>query len=178
MEFFIIGLHVTLCFFLILVVLLQPGKGADFGAAMGGASQDVFGAGGSVTLLTKLTAIVAMMFMATSLALAWFANADDRRGSGLGADDLLDELGSEPTPGAEATPAVPPEPSPVLGDDDSADGDDDSAHAGAALPPPAAGDQVAAETGAPPAVATPSAVQAPAAAPPAVPAATPSPVTP
>ena len=55
MEIFITGLHVTLCFFLILVVLLQPGKGADFGAAMGGASQEVFGASGGVSLLSKIT---------------------------------------------------------------------------------------------------------------------------
>ena len=55
MEVFITGLHIGLCFFLILVVLLQPGKGADFGAAMGGASQEVFGASGGVSLLSKIT---------------------------------------------------------------------------------------------------------------------------
>jgi len=75
MEVFITGLHIGLCFFLLLVVLLQPGKGADFGAAMGGASQEVFGASGSVSILSKITAVVAAMFMATSLALAWFSNA-------------------------------------------------------------------------------------------------------
>jgi len=76
MEVFIIGLHIVLCFFLILVVLLQPGKGADFGAAMGGASQEAFGATGSVTILTKITAVVAAMFMMTSLGLAWYSNTD------------------------------------------------------------------------------------------------------
>ena len=76
MEVFIIGLHIVLCFFLILVVLLQPGKGADFGAAMGGASQEAFGATGSVTILTKITGVVAAMFMMTSLGLAWYSNTD------------------------------------------------------------------------------------------------------
>jgi preprotein translocase subunit SecG len=127
MQFFIVGLHIVLCFFLILVVLLQPGKGADFGAAMGGTSQDVFGASGSVTLLTKLTAVVAGMFMATSLSLAWFStNAD--RDAGIAVEDLIEELGAEATPepapdsGSEAlTPTEPdPEPSDVAGDDDSA----------------------------------------------------------
>ncbi len=90
MELFITGLHIVLCFFLILVVLLQPGKGADFGAAMGGASQEVLGAAGSVSLLAKLTTIVAAMFMATSLSLAWFSNAPE--GSDIGIDELQQEL--------------------------------------------------------------------------------------
>ncbi len=90
MELFITGLHIVLCFFLILVVLLQPGKGADFGAAMGGASQEVLGAAGSVSLLAKLTTIVAGMFMATSLSLAWFSNAPE--GSDIGIEELQEEL--------------------------------------------------------------------------------------
>ena len=126
MQFFIVGLHITLCFFLILVVLLQPGKGADFGAAMGGSSQDVFGATGSVTLLTKLTAIVAGLFMATSLTMAWFSSAG-QDSSGVGVDDIMEELESDATPepggdtGSEiVTPTEPAtEPADVAGDDDS-----------------------------------------------------------
>ena len=87
MEIFITGLHITLCFFLILVVLLQPGKGADFGAAMGGASQEVLGATGGVSLLSKITGAVAAMFMATSLSLAWFSNAPP--GTDLTPEELL-----------------------------------------------------------------------------------------
>lgn len=75
MEAFITGLHVVLCLFLILVVLLQPGKGADFGAAMGGTSTTQTGsAAQGATLIGKLTAVVASLFMVTSMALAWFSN--------------------------------------------------------------------------------------------------------
>ena len=75
MEAFITGLHVVLCLFLILVVLLQPGKGADFGAAMGGTSTAQTGsAAQGATLIGKLTAVVASLFMVTSMALAWFSN--------------------------------------------------------------------------------------------------------
>ena len=88
MHIFIVGLHIVLCFFLILVVLLQPGKGADFGAAMGGSSQEAFGATGSVTLLTKLTAIVAALFMITSLSLAWFSNTTSGGDSALDLENL------------------------------------------------------------------------------------------
>lgn len=102
MEVFIIGLHVFLCLFLILVVLLQPGKGADFGAAMGGSSQEAFGAAGSVSILTKLTAVVAAMFMATSLGLAWYSNTD---GSG---SELSPEALEEAAGGAASTEEAAP----------------------------------------------------------------------
>jgi preprotein translocase subunit SecG len=92
MEVFIIGLHIVLCLFLILVVLLQPGKGADFGAAMGGASQEAFGAAGSVSILTKITAVVAAMFMATSLGLAWYSNTSG--GGGELSPELLEKAAS------------------------------------------------------------------------------------
>ncbi len=103
MEIFITGLHITLCFFLILVVLLQPGKGADFGAAMGGASQEVFGATGGVSLLSKITATVAALFMATSLSLAWFSNAPP--GTDLTPEELLKggDIAPSAEPAAEAT---------------------------------------------------------------------------
>jgi preprotein translocase subunit SecG len=94
METFIVGLHIVLCFFLILVVLLQPGKGADFGAAMGGTSTEVFGATGSVSLLSKVTGVVAGMFMMTSLGLAWVGNLDESRGgSGLSPGEMQDAAG-------------------------------------------------------------------------------------
>jgi preprotein translocase subunit SecG len=76
MVIFITGLHVCLCFFLILVVLLQPGKGADFGAAMGGVSQGGNAASGPTTVMGRLTAIVATMFMVTSMTLAYYSNQE------------------------------------------------------------------------------------------------------
>ena len=64
-------LHVLVCFALILIVLLQAGKGAEMGAAFGGASQTIFGSSGAVGFLTKLTTIAAVVFMVTSLLLAF-----------------------------------------------------------------------------------------------------------
>jgi preprotein translocase subunit SecG len=64
-------IHVLVCVALIMIVLLQTGKGANMGAAFGGSSQTVFGSGGAATFLTKLTTIVAVVFMITSLVLAF-----------------------------------------------------------------------------------------------------------
>ena len=62
--------HVIVCIFLILVVLLQQGKGADWaGAFGGGGTQTAFGARGAGTVLSKATTAAAVIFMITSLAL-------------------------------------------------------------------------------------------------------------
>ena len=66
--------HVLTALALIGLVLIQQGKGADAGASFGaGASQTVFGSGGAGNFLTRTTAILATVFMLTSLALAWHA---------------------------------------------------------------------------------------------------------
>lgn len=62
--------HVGICIFLVLIVLLQQGKGADMGATFGGGGNTLFGASGADNLLTKVTTTVAILFMATSLVLA------------------------------------------------------------------------------------------------------------
>src|ERR1051326_7495451 len=62
--------HVIVCVFLVLVVLLQQGKGADWaGAFGGGGTQTAFGARGAGTVLSKATTAAAVLFMITSLAL-------------------------------------------------------------------------------------------------------------
>ncbi|MFC1868365.1 preprotein translocase subunit SecG [Thermodesulfobacteriota bacterium] len=66
----IIGIHVLVSIALILIVLLQRGKGSDMGAAFGGSSQTVFGSAGAGSFLTKVTAAAAIIFMLTSLSLA------------------------------------------------------------------------------------------------------------
>ncbi|KAF0145321.1 MAG: preprotein translocase subunit SecG [Nitrospirae bacterium] len=62
--------HVLVCLFLIFIVLIQSGKGADLGAAFGGSSQTLFGSRGAATFFSKLTTIAAIVFMLTSLSLA------------------------------------------------------------------------------------------------------------
>ncbi len=68
----LIAIHITACILLVLIVLLQTGKGADMGASFGGASsQALFGGAGPATFLSKITTVVAVVFMLTSLTLAY-----------------------------------------------------------------------------------------------------------
>ena len=67
-------LHVVVCVVLILVILLQAGKGGGMGAAFGGGSQTVFGGRGAQTFLGKVTSACAAIFMLTSLTLAYHAS--------------------------------------------------------------------------------------------------------
>src|ERR1051325_9033160 len=77
--------HIIVCLFLIIVVLLQSGKAADLAGAFGGmGSQTAFGPRGSATLLSKATTISAVLFMVTSLSLSIMAT----RNAGLGATVL------------------------------------------------------------------------------------------
>jgi preprotein translocase subunit SecG len=92
--------HVAACLFLIVVVLLQTGKGADIGAVFGGGSQTLFGASGAGNLLTKLTTGTAITFMITSLILTY----GQTHNAGTG---LLNRLP------AEAPITAPPAPGPA-----------------------------------------------------------------
>ena len=75
MSAFIILVHVIVCIALILIVLLQTGKGSDMGAAFGGgASQTLFGSTGASSFLSKLTTGAAIVFMLTSLSLAYLSS--------------------------------------------------------------------------------------------------------
>ncbi len=73
MTTILIVLHVLVCFFLIGIVLLQQGKGADIGATFGGSSQSLFGTEGPLPLLNKITTLAAIIFMATSVSLAYIS---------------------------------------------------------------------------------------------------------
>ncbi|MBM4298827.1 MAG: preprotein translocase subunit SecG [Deltaproteobacteria bacterium] len=66
-------LHVVVSIGLILVVLLQTGKGAEVGAVFGGSSSTIFGSSGAGNFLTRLTTGMAIVFMMTSLTLGYFA---------------------------------------------------------------------------------------------------------
>jgi preprotein translocase subunit SecG len=70
MTILLMIIHILACLFLIAVVLLQSGKGAEIGAAFGGSSQTLFGSRGSASFLSKMTTVVAVVFMVTSLSLA------------------------------------------------------------------------------------------------------------
>lgn len=66
--------HVIVCLFLVGVVLLQHGKGADIGASFGGSSQSLFGTEGPLPLLNKITTASAIIFMLTSVTLAYISS--------------------------------------------------------------------------------------------------------
>jgi preprotein translocase subunit SecG len=66
--------HVVVCLFLVGIVLLQHGKGADIGATFGGSSQSLFGTEGPLPLLNKITTAVAIIFMLTSVTLAYISS--------------------------------------------------------------------------------------------------------
>jgi preprotein translocase subunit SecG len=92
-------IHIFSCLFLIVVVLLQTGKGADMGAVFGGGSQTLFGSSGAGNFLTRLTTTTAIVFMVTSLILTY--------GQTPGSSRLLEKL---PPPAAQLpTPPVAPE---------------------------------------------------------------------
>ena len=97
---FLVVLHVLISIFLILVVLVQQGKGADLaGAFGGGGSQTAFGARGATTLLHKLTTAFFVLFVVTSLALA-VLQARPR-------SSVMTDAPTAPAAPAPATPAAP-----------------------------------------------------------------------
>jgi preprotein translocase subunit SecG len=106
MTVFVTIVHAIVCVILIVLVLLQRGKGAEIGAVFGGsAATTLFGSRGAGNFLTKLTTGSAIVFMITSFYLAYVAVIADQ-GDVLGA------------PAAEAapSPALPQQPTPAGGD--------------------------------------------------------------
>jgi len=113
MQIALIMLHLVACAILVLVVLLQTGKGASLGAAFGGASQTVFGSSGAQTFLGKMTTIVAVIFMVTSLTLAITAG-------GAGSKSVMADV-AQPAAQQEAAPkADEASPAPAAVDQDAA----------------------------------------------------------
>jgi preprotein translocase subunit SecG len=104
--------HVLACIFLVLVVLLQTGKGAEMGAVFGGSSSTVFGSSGAGTFLTRLTTATAIIFMLTSLSLTYFssrrnaATVFDTAPAASAPPGAAPEAGEPPAP---AAPAPQPE---------------------------------------------------------------------
>ena len=104
MTLFLTVLHVMVCVFLMVVVLLQRGKGAEIGAVFGGGSgSTIFGSRGAGNFLTKLTTGAAVVFMLTSLSLAYFAQEGAR-------STLFDD--DRPKQEQPASPFAEPKPKP------------------------------------------------------------------
>jgi preprotein translocase subunit SecG len=103
MIYLVTTIHVLVCLFLIIVVLLQHGQSADIAAAFGGAgSQTAFGTRTAGTVLSRATTYAAIAFMLTSITLSVMAT---RRGSSSGS--VLEGIKSAPAQKAPA-PAAPP----------------------------------------------------------------------
>ena len=100
--------HVMVSLTLILVVLLQVGKGQSIGAAFGGAgsSQTFFGSRGPATFLSRLTTVSAAVFMLTSLSLAYLSSSSER-GSSIRERALPPVTDTVPAPGPMPEPAAP-----------------------------------------------------------------------
>jgi preprotein translocase subunit SecG len=101
-------IHVIVCFFLVVVVLLQSGKAADLAGAFGGmGSQTAFGPRGSATVLSRATTIAAAVFMLTSLTLAILATRNaTASGSVLERQKQPAAKTAPAQPGAPKTPSV------------------------------------------------------------------------
>lgn len=103
MSIIITIIHIVACISLMLVVLMQAGKGAGMGAAFGGSSQTVFGSAGATTFLGRVTAIIAIVFIVTSLAITIFSDGKSASSVMRGATPapLVQDL---PTPSIPTTP--------------------------------------------------------------------------
>jgi preprotein translocase subunit SecG len=96
-------IHIVVCLFLIIVVLLQSGQSGDIAAAFGGmGSQTAFGPRGAATILTKATTWCAVIFMVTSITLSVTAS---RKG---GVKSVLQNLQTPQTTNQPAKPAPAP----------------------------------------------------------------------
>ena len=103
MTTIIVVIHIIVSLALIMIVLLQHGKGAGIGAAFGGSSQTVFGSTGAAPFLAKLTAVAAILFMVTSLGLTFLGRQKDASVMKGTAKPPI----SQPAPAAPAKPELP-----------------------------------------------------------------------
>jgi len=126
----LLGVQYLCAFLIVSLVLLQRGKGADAGAGFGaGASGTVFGARGASTALSRATAILAGLFMITSLSLAYLGTHKPASSS-----TILDQLSQQQAPAAPVGPTAPPAVSPTPQDGAQGSGGAMSQAAPAATP--------------------------------------------
>ncbi len=110
MRILLISIHVIVSAILIGMVLLQKGKGADIGAAFGGASNTVFGPRGAQSFLSKLTTGAAVIFMITSLALAVTSSKTSSVMEGVKQEQPAPSPAMPLAPPAQQAPAPAPVP--------------------------------------------------------------------
>jgi preprotein translocase subunit SecG len=114
-------IHVVICLFLIMVVLLQQGKGADLSVFGGGSTQAAFGARGAATLLHKLTVGFFVAFIVTTMSIAMLQRG--AQDSSVMAGSADEEVSSSETSGDQAdTPRPLEDPSGVDGGDSTTEG--------------------------------------------------------
>ncbi len=130
-------IHIVICLFLILVVLLQQGSGADLSVFGGGGTQTVFGARGTATLLHKLTVWSFVAFIVTTIAIGFIKSSGTRGSVMTGA--ATEEAAPAETPAESAAPAEAPAESAAPAADETAPAESDAAPPeGAQTTPPAA----------------------------------------
>jgi preprotein translocase subunit SecG len=97
----VLAVHVTVCISLVILILLQQGKGAEVGAVFGGSSNTVFGATGAGNVLTRTTSALAVLFFATSLYLA-YTSSERASGSifGSGSGSVMSKHATTKAPAA------------------------------------------------------------------------------
>jgi preprotein translocase subunit SecG len=105
MPILVILIHLVACIALIAIVLLQTGKGAEMGAAFGGASQTLFGGTGGSSFMSKLTTGAAVVFMITCLLLSYMYRPGTGRSRSVMTDIPTEE--TQPQPPVQQQPAVP-----------------------------------------------------------------------
>lgn len=106
-------IHIFVCFFLILVVLLQQGKGGGLGGLGGASAAQVFGGRGAGNFMTRLTGICAAVFMMTSMVLAYISSGGDRAVRELQEADAQNPVIPTPVPTQTTAPMQAPMPEPV-----------------------------------------------------------------
>lgn len=110
MFYFILTVHLLLCVVLVVLVLLQQGKGADVGVAFGGGSNTLFGASGATGLMIKITTGIAVAFMITSILLirAFSSRAEAAVTSGVLSDTMTESASTDAAQVPGAPEAVQP----------------------------------------------------------------------
>lgn len=104
----LLTVHILVAIVIIGLVLMQHGKGADMGAAFGsGASGSLFGATGSANFLSRTTGVLAAVFFATSLTLAYVASSKPKTTGSVMQEPVQSQTVSQPASAAGESPAAP-----------------------------------------------------------------------